>query len=100
MSLASRPRGGSGLWLSARCGKSLAKIFRPQIKNDERLYNGPGRLISYCISRNWIIIIINQMSYSSNDVEVIWGAERGKKISQKPARSVLASTMFCRLLIV
>lgn len=96
MSLASRPKGGSGLWLSARCGKSLAKIFRPQIKNDER----PGRLISYCISRNWIIIIIKQMSYSSNDVEVIWGAEGGKKISQKSARSVLASTMFCRLLIV
>lgn len=56
---------------------SLLKIFRPQIKKDEQLYSGPGRLMSSSISRNWIIIMIKHMGYSSNDVKVIWKESGG-----------------------
>lgn len=79
MPFGGRPKGRSRLWLSAQCEKNLAKIFRPQVKKDDKLYSRPGRLISYSINRNCIIIIIKHMGYSSNDIKVICGREGGKK---------------------
>lgn len=63
--------------MTAQGEMSLVKMFRPWIKKDEQLYSGPGRLMSYSISRNWIIIMINHMGYSSDDVKVIWEGRRG-----------------------
>lgn len=63
--------------MTAQGEMSLVRIFRPEIKKDEQLYSGPRRLMSYSRSRNWIIIMINHMGYSSNDVKVIWEEREG-----------------------
>lgn len=84
-------KGRSGLSLTAQSEMSLVKIFRPWIKKDEQLYSGPERLMSYSISRNWIIIMIKHMAYSSNDVKVIWEGREGVK--NFPAAFYLASNI-------
>lgn len=87
--------------MTAQGEMSLVKIFRPQIKKDEQLYSGPGRLMSYSRSRNWIIIMIKYMGYSSNGVKVIWKGRGGVK-NFSAAFNLLAVSpfMLCRLLVV